>query len=118
MNVFKVVGMHADGLVEQGHHRCHAEFCHLEHVDDGCGSYRRPDRSATTKCSVGHSGAFAVTHPADGEQRHHGTVMGQAVKGAGAHHGNAVQQRGVDAMLGREAKIGFAQRIEGNGEAA
>src|SRR6478736_3365416 len=59
MNVFKLVGMHADGLVEQGYPSCHAELCHLEHVGDGCGSYRRPDRSATTKCAAGDGSALS-----------------------------------------------------------
>jgi hypothetical protein len=35
-----------------------------------------------------------MTYAADGEQSHHGAVVWQAVEGASAHHGHAMQQRG------------------------
>src|SRR5262245_41734073 len=48
--------------------------------------------------------AVAVGHAADCEQRHDRAVMRQAVERAGAHHGNAVAQSGVDATLRRKPK--------------
>ena len=35
--------------------------------------------------------AFAVAYPANGKQRYHSAIVRQAVKGAGAHHGDPMQ---------------------------
>ena len=43
--------------------------------------------------------ALAMRRAADREQRNHGAVVRQAVERAGADHRDAVQQRGVDAVL-------------------
>src|SRR5262245_43877240 len=67
--------------------------------------------------------AAAVGHAADCEQRHDRAVMRQAVERAGDHHGNAVEQSGVDAMLGRKPEAptggdvgGFEQALRHGNE--
>jgi hypothetical protein len=55
---------------------------------------------------------------ADRKQRDHRTVMWKAVECARAHHGDAVKECGIDPLFSGEAKIGLAERVEGNSQAA
>ena len=62
--------------------------------------------------------ALAMGRIADREQRHHGTVVRQAVQRARADHRNPMQKPGVDTLLMRDLEIGRAQRVKRNRESA